>query len=287
MAALMSTASCLMICSAALLTHNLYQPLFPRFSERHYVFIGRISGAIVLLGGYWIAIQFESIFQLLKLSWEITAVFVACFWFGMIWRRANSIAAWASVIVTSVLFFVLSIGLPVLIPSLKTNQYLVKMTNPPPIVREYRAHQMDLQLRDKQIETWDKLNAIGKTTVSRPQPLVAGQQFERVYQIKPKSIFWTQGVKRDQNGVIKGYGMLTVDLVLLDKMGVDLSKFPYALNESIRVLFRILIPFGVLIVVSLIARRDDRVLLDRFFVKMKTPVQKGSKTSMNSPAVIR
>jgi SSS family solute:Na+ symporter len=274
MAALMSTASCLMICSAALLTHNLYRPILPRFSERHYVLVGRISGAIVLLGGAWIALQFESIFQQLKLSWEITAVFVACFWFGMVWRRANRIAAWASIIVTSVLFFVLPIGLPALIPSLKTNQYLAKMTNPQPMVREYRAHQMDLQLRDKQIETWDKLNAVGKTTVSRPQPLVAGQQFERVYQIKPKSIFWTQGVKRDQNGVVKGYGMLNVDLVLLDKMGVDLSKFPYALNESIRVLFRILIPFGVLIVVSLIARRDNRVLLDRFFVKMKTPVHK-------------
>jgi SSS family solute:Na+ symporter len=275
MSALMSTASCLMICSSALLTHNLYRPLFPRLSERHYVLVGRFSGAIVLLGGAWIAMQFESIFQLLKLSWEITAVFVACFWLGMIWRRTNRIGAWTSIIITSILFFLLPVILPAIFPSLRSNQYLAKLTNPQPIVRQYRAHQMDLQLRDKQIETWDKLNAVGKTTVPRPGPLVAGQRFERVYQIKPKSVFWMQGVKRNNNGDITGYGMLNVDLALLDKMGVDLSKFPYALNESIRVLFRVIIPFGVLIIVSLVTRRDDKVLLDRFYVKMKTPVQKG------------
>jgi SSS family solute:Na+ symporter len=218
--------------------------------------------------------QFESIFQLLKLSWEITAIFVACFWLGMIWRRTNRIGAWTSIIVTSILFFLLPVILPAIFPSLRSNQYLAKLTNPQPMVRQYRAHQMDLQLRDKQIETWDKLNAVGKTTVPRPGPLVVGQRFERVYQIKPKPVFWMQGVKRNDNGIITGYGMLNVDLVVLDKMGIDLSKFPYALNESIRVLFRVIIPFGVLIVVSLLTRRDDKALLDRFFVKMKTPVHK-------------
>jgi len=95
-----------------------------------------------------------------------------------------------------------------------------------------------------------------------------------VYQIKPKSVFWMQGVKRNDNGEITGCGMLNIDLVLLDKMGIDLSKFPYALNESIRVLFRVIIPFGVLIIFSLVTRPDDKERLDRFFVKMKTPVHK-------------
>ncbi|MFA5292725.1 MAG: sodium:solute symporter family protein [Phycisphaerae bacterium] len=274
MAALMSTASCLMISSSALLTHNLYRPLFSRISEKHYVLVGRFSGAIVLLGGAWIALQFESIFQQLKFSWEITAIFVACFWLGMVWRRPNRIGAWASIIVTSILFFLLPVILPAIFPSLRSNQYLAKQTDPQPIVRQYRAHQMDLQIRDKQIETWDKLNLIGKARGTRPAPLVAGQRFERVYQIKPKSVFWMQGVKRNDNGEITGCGMLNIDLVLLDKMGIDLSKFPYALNESIRVLFRVIIPFGVLIIFSLVTRPDDKERLDRFFVKMKTPVHK-------------
>jgi SSS family solute:Na+ symporter len=73
---------------------------------------------------------------------------------------------------------------------------------------------------------------------------------------------------------LKGDGMLNLDLVAIDKMGIDLSKFPYALNESIRVLFRMVIPFGFLIIVSLMTKRDDKAMLDRFFVKMKTPVKK-------------
>jgi len=273
MAALMAVASAMMICGAALLTHNLYRAIFPKLSERHYVFIGRISGALILLGGAWIALQFESIFQQLKLSWEITAIFAACFWLGMVWRRVNRIGAWASIIVTTLVFFAIPVILP-LFPNVRTDPYLAKMTNPQPIARVYRAHQMDLDFRTQQIKTWDNLNVIGKASGPRPQPLMVGERFERVYPVPQKSIFWTQGVKRDQNGIVKGYGILNLDLVAIDKMGIDLSKFPYALNESIRVLFRMVIPFGFLIIVSLMTKRDDKALLDRFFVKMKTPVKK-------------
>jgi len=273
MAALMAVASAMMICGAALLTHNLYQPLFPKLSERHYVFIGRISGASILLGGAWIALQFESIFQQLKLSWEITAIFAACFWLGMIWRRINRVGAWASIIVTTLVFFAIPVILP-LFPNVRTDPYLAKMTTPQPIARIYRAHQVDIDVRTQQMKIWDNLNAIGKASGPRPQMLKVGERFEKIYPVPQKSIFWTQGVKRDKNGVVKGTGLLNLDLVALDKMGVDLSKFPYALNESIRVTSRVIIPFGVLILVSLMTKRDDKTLLDRFFVKMKTPVQR-------------
>ena len=44
--------------------------------------------------------------------------------------------------------------------------------------------------------------------------------------------------------------MLKVDLVLIDLLGWDLSGNPYALNETMTALLRILVPFGTLIVVS-------------------------------------
>ena len=49
MAALMSTADCLMITASSLLTHNIYRPFIIGKSERHYVLMGRISGALVVL----------------------------------------------------------------------------------------------------------------------------------------------------------------------------------------------------------------------------------------------
>ena len=42
MAALMSTADCLMITGSSLLTHNIYRPLVTGKSERHYVTVGRV-----------------------------------------------------------------------------------------------------------------------------------------------------------------------------------------------------------------------------------------------------
>lgn len=271
MAALMSSADCLMITSSSLITHNLYRKLFPDMSEKHYVMVGRFSGAIVVIGGALIALQFNSIFQQLKLSWEITAVFAATFWLGMLWRRANRKAAWASSIVTLLFFFVLPMVLPAL-PGVKHNDYLLKMTSPAPLTRNYTAHQMDVDQRAEAIYKWDELSEKGLAVGERPQSLSLGEKFSRTYKLPERSVFWTMGVTKDANGEFVGNGMLNLELVLLDKLGFDLSQNPYSLNETIRVIFKILIPFGVLFIVGLITRPDEKEAVDRFFVKMKTPV---------------
>ncbi len=100
----------------------------------------------------------------------------------------------------------------------------------------------------------------------------AGQTYEKTYVLGSQSIFWTKGIKADAEGNRYGSGMLSLELVLLDKMGFDLQKNPYALNETIRILIRTLTPFAVLIGVSFLTRRDDKTMLDRFYVKMKTQV---------------
>lgn len=71
MAALMSTADCLMLTSSSLVTHNIYRILVPNRSQGHYVWAGRIFGGLVLLGSAWIALQFDTILQILKFIWEM------------------------------------------------------------------------------------------------------------------------------------------------------------------------------------------------------------------------
>ena len=271
-AALMSTASCLMITASSLVTRNVYKVLVPDRNESHYIFVGRIAGAMVVIGAAWLAIQFESVFELLKLSWEIFAVFAAAFWLGMIWRRANRIAAWTSIILTFLVFFMLPTVIPALAPSLKTDIYLLKMTNPAPIERYYTARQMDVKERQEEIQKWQALHAEGKVDESCPEAIEAGQRFGKVYRLPPKSIFWQLGVKKQGNGQLAGQGMLNLELLLLDKMGWDLSRNPYALNETLRVLFRTIVPFLFLIVVGLMTRPQEKTKLDRFYAKMKTPV---------------
>jgi solute:Na+ symporter, SSS family len=272
MAALMSTADCLMITSSSLLTHNVYRVILPNYTEKHYVFAGRVLGAGVVIGGCWISLYFESIFAQLKLTWEITAVFAASFWLGMVWRRSNLKGAWASVAVTGVIFFALPIFLPLFAPQIRQNEYLLKTTNPEPLERAYTAHEIDVQIRTEEINNWNMLTEAEKRNNPMPVPLEIGQRFERIYKLPQKSVFWTQGIRADAQGNMRGLGMLNVGLIILDKCGLNLADKSYAFNETLRVLLRVIVPFGVLIIVSLFTAKDDKKMLDRFYVKMKTLV---------------
>jgi len=272
MAALMSTADCLMITGSSLITQNIYRPLFPDRPEKHYVFVGRIAGAGVVIGGALIATQFDTILQLLKLWWELNVMVAAAFWLGMKWRRATRLAAWCSMVLTMLLFFLLPIFVPMVMPSLRTSDSMLKTTQPRQIVRQYAAGQMEVQQRQTEIEQWQAASVTGSDKTEKPQPLTAGQAYEKTYNLPSKPIFWTMGIKADAKGEKYGSGMLSLELVLLDKLGFDLQRNPYALNETIRILIRTFTPFVILIVMSFLTRRDDKAILDRFFVKMKTQV---------------
>jgi SSS family solute:Na+ symporter len=271
-AALMSTADCLMITASSLITRNLYRHIIADKDEKHYVLIGRIAGAGVVLGAGWMALQFESVFGLLKLSWEIFAVFAAVFWLGMKWRRANRKAAWASIAFTFAAFFLLPTLIPLVMGGLKTNVHLTKMTNPTPMERFYVARTMDVTQREDEIKKWTALSQEGKAGGQCPVSIQEGKRFSKVFQLPDKSIFWQRGVTVNESGQRVGRGMLNLELLLVDSAGWDLSKNPYALNETIRVLFRTIIPFLILFIVGCITKPDEKEQLDRFFVKMKTKV---------------
>ena len=271
MAALMSTADCLMITASSLVIRNLYQPFLPNKDERHYVFWGRVAGALVVIGGAFVATQFESIFTMIKLVWEFNIIVAASFWLGIKWRRATKNAAWASILTTLIVFALASIFTPVIFPSFRTSPYLLKMTNPVPLERVFTTHQQDVELRESEITKWDDLNANGKAIGPRPKPITLGEKYIKVDKLPQKAIFWTQGIKVNKDGNRYGKGMLNLELIVIDKLGFDLSKNAYSLNETIRVIIRTFIPFLLLIVISFVTRPDDKKRLDRFFVKMKTP----------------
>ncbi|VAX21899.1 hypothetical protein MNBD_IGNAVI01-1641 [hydrothermal vent metagenome] len=272
LAAQMSTADCLMITSSSLLTHNLYRPLFPNKSEAHYVWIGRIAGGAVLIGAALIATQFDSILQILKFMWEVNVTVAASFWLGMKWRRANLKAAWASIGFTSILFFVLPASLSIFWSGLTLEDSLLKTTDPAPVVREYDAKAPDVQARLNEISVWKNLPEEKRKNTTPPEQLKIGDRFEKTYILPQKSIFWTKGIKKLNNGQLAGSGMLNIELVMLDWMGFDLSKNSYAMNETIRIIIRTVVPFIVFIFVAFYTKRESNTRVDRFFAKMKTKV---------------
>jgi len=273
MAALMSTVDALMLTSSALLTHNVYMPLAPNRRPGHYVFVGKLFGAGIVIGGAWIALQFDTILQIMKFIWEMNVMLAPAFWLGMKWRVANRIGAWTSIIFGAALFLILPIALPMVMPSLRTVPFLLKTTNPAPISRTYKAGEADVEVRQRQVTAWEALHADGHAITERPEELKVGQAFEVEYALPKKAVFWTQGIKEDATGIQSGRGAISLELVALDAMGIKLERNAYALNETIRILIRTFLPFLIMIAVSMLTPGDPKSLLDRFYAKMRTVVQ--------------
>lgn len=273
MAALMASASALMLTVSGLLLHNIYKPLVQGKTEKHYVWVGRILGGAFLIGGALIATQFDNVLEILKFMWEFFVIFAAAFWLGLKWRRANRQGAWVSILVTLSLFYLLPVLIPLLVPSIKQNPELLIHTEPTPIVRSYFARDTDVKDRLNQIAEWNSMNEEGKGTGEIPKELKIGDEFTKTYDLPSKAIFWSKQPAINDEGMLEARGYLFPELFILYKMGIPLNLKPYALNETIRMLIRLVFPFLLLIIVSLLTKpqTDEKTL--RFFLKMRTRVR--------------
>jgi SSS family solute:Na+ symporter len=269
-AALMASKSAFMITAAALVTNNLYRPFRPHCSENHYIWVGRVFSVFYVLVSAYFATQSKSLFGLFKMTMMFNCILVAAFWLGMIWRRANRAGAWTSMVVMFIATVALPFGLPT-IPGIRTSEYLLKTTNSIPVSRTYIAREMDVQEREHALAIWDHLNEQGKAEGIRPVILKTGDKFVKKVLLPKKSVFWSEGLELI-NGRLTGTGNLKVELIALDKLGWDLSKNSYSLNETLTFLFRIIIPFIVLMLVSLLTKSEEKDRLDHFYGKMLTPV---------------
>ena len=273
MAALMSTATTLMLTVSGLVLHNIYRPLFPGKSEKNYIWAGRIFGAAFLIGGALIATQFTSIFEILKFIWEFFVIFAAAFWIGLKWRRANRQGAWASILVTLCIFYLFPVLLPVFFPSLNTNSFMLMETESKQVARTYTARAIDVQQRESEIEEWIKMDGQGLAVGERPHEIQVGEKFNKTFALPSRAIFWSQQPKVNGEGVIEARGYFYPELILLQAVGFDLQKQPYALNETIRMSIRLILPFIILIVVSLFTKENQEESIKQFFLKMRTRVR--------------
>ena len=273
MAALMSTADALMLTVSGLMLHNVYRPLVKKQSEMHYVWVGRFFGAAFLIGGAIITTRFDNILEILKFIWEFFVIFAAAFWLGLKWRRANRQGAWASIILTLLIFYLLPMLVPNIVPSMRQNKNLLLETQPAPIVRNYTARDIDVDERNLEIEVWVNSTKQEQNSTAKPAFLVSGVAFTKTYNLPSKTIFWSKQTGINKEGTMEARGYIFPELWLIHSLGLDLSQKPYALNESIRMMIRLLFPFLVLILVSFFTRENKDEITERFFLKMRTRVR--------------
>jgi solute:Na+ symporter, SSS family len=273
MAALMSAGSALMLTVSGLLMRNIYRPLVHGKSERHYIWVSRLMGALFLIGGAIITLTFSSIFELLKFIWTFFVIFAGAFWLGLKWRRANRWGAWVSIIATLVIFYVIPLLLPMAVPSLKTDTHLLMETKPAPVTRKYMATEKDVEERSKEIAKWQVLDSMHTAVGERPLHLRVGEIFSREYQLPSKAIFWSKQPAVNGNGVLEARGYFYPELIVAEWLGSDLAHKPYAVSQTIVMLVPLAFSFLILFIVAIFTRPDKDEVTVKFFLKMRTKVR--------------
>jgi len=288
LAAMMSSADCYMVIMSALLVRNVYAPYFnPNASEAAYVTVGRILGLLIIVGAAMLSVSYYDVFSQYRLALEILILMAAPFWIGMYWRRANRDAAWGTILFSLVVFFLVPIFAPMLMPGLRGNANLA-ITNDIVTVRATRsATPADVARREAQISL-----AESNEDRNAPAPIKVGDTFEDKFTTGGKAIFWTgkpQGtlveVGRERSddgstvtitqryeGKLVGAGFFQPDYLVFSLLGFDLQKVDNAMLTTLRLVPRLITPFLVMILLSLITRPNSTETLDRYYVKMKTPV---------------
>ena len=109
LAANMSTCSAMMVDGGALFTQNLYRRYIRKeASDRHYLAAGRYSGLAVTALGVLFGFYVDSVLEAFLFT-ETIAAFMGISMFGaMCWKRANRWGALASLVTSSIVFFVLT-----------------------------------------------------------------------------------------------------------------------------------------------------------------------------------
>lgn len=312
LAALMSSADCYMLVSSALVVRNVWNAYIDKdMTEKQGILAGRITGALIIIGGTLISLTSLNVFGLLKVTWELPILFAAPFWIGMFWRKATPSAAWLTVLFSALVFFILPMVLPEINPALREMPALDGINEKVVTTVERPAAPADVEKRTANIESWDKKNEAGESVGDRPQPLKVGDPVTDTFSRGGNPIFWTDGVKKidDDGNVValtsddfvsgdpvevsktedrkvievrshlkeglklQGQGFLNLDFLLYEMTGVNLETKADSVLNTFRLPPRVIAPFLVMFLLSLFTPKQKGEALDRYYVKMKTPVE--------------
>lgn len=239
---------------AGLVVKNLYEPLFPGKSEKHYMFVARFTVPVVLGLGICVGMYLNSVVALLKFAIVLLVVWGVPITMIFLWRRLTEMAVRVQVIATLILIAVIPWGVS-FIPSLARSESLTRMTRGETVTVTTHAHSTDV--------------AAGVATK-------VGEVITKTVHVDPVSVFFEEGVVRldpkDLNSPKTGKGLFRAEVYLVSLFGFDVQSFSPAQLMTTRYVVDALLPILILIVVSLLTQPTEQNRVNRFYVRMKTPV---------------
>jgi len=291
LAALMSSVDCYMLVCSALIVRNVYVPfLRPNAAEKECVNVARLVGALVVAGSVGIALSINDMFRNLQLTWIVPMLFAAVFWVGMFWRRATTAAAWITFTFCLLFFFVLPIFVPLVAPGMLKDAALTRTTNVVLTTTTQPAAPSDVARRDAERARWTSADGS-----DQPPVLELGDPVVSTKRRGGVALFWTGDVRpsadeqlkefgrvENGDGVVVTYqydcpmvaaGRLRLDMLILDRLGLDLESMSKAAIQTLDLPFATVVPFLVMVFCSLWTAPNSSESLDRLYVRMKTPVR--------------
>ncbi len=101
LAAVMSTCDAQMITASGLFTENIYRRFLVKGrSQRHYLWVGRIAGLVIVLLALLLQATFRDVIDALRVVLKWPAAIGISWWVGVVWRRWTPAAVWASTLAT-------------------------------------------------------------------------------------------------------------------------------------------------------------------------------------------
>ena len=257
LAAIMSSADAFMVSGSALFTMNLYRPLRPASSDAHLVRVGRITTALIIVGGVLLSQVFNSVIVLLKYIWTLPVLFGASFWLSFLWRRVSRAAAWSAICFSLFCSFLLPVILPQF-DSVAENPALLRGTAP-----------ADVEIRV----------GAAPEDVAAGLAIHEGQLITKMRRIQPVPLFFEQWEAVDHaapDSPLRGRGKFRLWVWCFSGLGADFTRASTGTLEAAGYLADALLPFLILLLVSLFTPPVPKAALDRFFARVHTPVQRDS-----------
>ena len=254
LAANMSTLDATSVSYAALFIRNLYEPLRPGRSERHYLTVGRLVIPITLAGGVLVAVQVDDLLELFRYFISIPAIFGASIWLGFVWRGLTRTAV--------VLQVVLCVVIYAIIPNLFA-------------AMDWSRHD-ERFLQTTRARTLQVVEPALEADVESGRAPRVGAPVTRVREVPPSAIFFDAVAREnpaDPASPRVGLGRFNAEIWVLSWLGLDFSGTPRSWLVALRFFFDALFPFVLLFLFSAVTAPVSAPALDRFFAKLHTPVQ--------------
>jgi SSS family solute:Na+ symporter len=191
------------------------------------------------------------------------------------------------------------------------NDIVTTITSRPAAPSDVARREAEIGLWDERVRDWveEQGPQSEEATVTkfgpRPEPIAVGEMIEDEFTTGGKPIYFKDRIEvvgpdggvqspgpehlveigRTEEGntvrirqqyrpdcTLRGQGRFNLDFLIYEWVGVDLKKLSNPALETLRLPTRLVLPFVVMILFSLITRQGDKDVLDRYYAKMKTPV---------------